>query len=189
MFNELYSTHFRRPLLPRLATVVIFALAVGASACGGEDSQGKGVAEDERVEVGALSAKVLSSRYLDRKDKEDAAYLAGQPPAGRNLAWFGVFLEMQNEGEKTQRVPTVAIVDSTGRIYSAFPTDSDQALRFGETLKPNERLPNPETGIQQGPDRGALVIFRLGKAAIKNRPLILHIESFYRKEADVRLDF
>jgi hypothetical protein len=179
----------RRHLFLSLAMLALMALSLAVAGCGSAESQGKGTPEEgDPVEVGPLSITVLSSRYLDKTDKEDAAYLAGQPPVGAGLRWLGVFVEMQNEGERGKRVPSMTIEDSSEKwTYSAFPSDNPDAVTFGEVIGPGERIPRPDTTDEES-DEGAFLIFRVGRVALRNKPLTLHIEGFFGKAA-VKLDF
>jgi hypothetical protein len=171
-----------------LVALALLTLALGVAGCGSEESEGAGVAEvGDPVEVGPLSVTVVSSRYMDRTNKKDAAYLAGQPPAA-GLDWFAVFVEVQNEGDKAKRAPAMTIKDARGQSYSAFSSDNPAALRFGETIEPGERIPKPGTTGQQDPSEGAIVIFRLGPEAARNQPLRLQVQGFFGFEADVQLD-
>jgi hypothetical protein len=176
-------------VLPLIA-LALFALALGVARCGSEESEGAEViGVGEPVEVGALSITVLSSRYMDRTNKKDAAYLVGQPPAGAGLAWFGVFLKVENKSDRKKEVPAMTIRDAIGEITSAFPSENPEALQFGETLEPGEQLPKPDTGEQEDTSEGVILIFRIGAVPSQiRRPLTLHIEGFHGQEANVKLD-
>lgn len=176
----------RRILRPLLVVLALAALAAGVSACGYESHE-KEVVEGEPVKLGELSYNVTFSRFLNPNDNEDSAYLVGQPPARKGFAFFGVFLEIQNESDKVQSVGSMTITDATGRTYSAFPSESLYAVDFGEQVEPEEQIPVLDSTAQQGPIEGAVILFRLGEAASVNRPLTLHIESGGEK-GEVTLD-
>jgi hypothetical protein len=175
----------RRLVLPLLAALALAALVVGVSACG-YTSDSKNVVEGEPVQVGELSINVTFSRYLNPADNEDSAYLVGQPPPGKGSTYFGVFLEVQNESDKVQTVPGMTITDASGASYSAYPSESLYALRFGEKVEPEEQLPVLDSTAQQGSIEGALLIFRFPDSISENRPLTLHIEG--EQKAEVQLD-
>jgi hypothetical protein len=175
----------RRLLRPLLAALALAALVVGVSACGYESHETE-VAEGEPVEVGELSINVTFSRYLNPNDNEDSAYLVGQPPPTDGYSFFGVFLEIQNDSEKPQTVPSMTVTDAEGTSFSAYPSDSLYALRFGAKVEPEEQLPKLDTTAQQGPIEGALLIFNLPESVNENRPLTLHIEG--PEKAEVTLD-
>jgi hypothetical protein len=175
----------RRLVLPLLAALALAGLVLGVSACG-YSSDETHVTEGEPVEVGELSINVTFSRYLNPADNEDSAYLVGQPPLSEGLSYFGVFLEVQNESDETQTLPSMSITDATGRRYSAFPSESLYALQFGGPVEPQEQVPVLDSTAQQGPIEGSLVLFRLPESVSENRPLTLHIEGEH--EAEVELD-
>jgi hypothetical protein len=175
----------RRLILPLLATLALAALAIAVSACGSESHETE-VVEGEPVEVGELSINVTFSRYLNPNDNEDSAYLVGQPPPTDGYSFFGVFLEIQNDGDKVQTVPSMTASDASGASYSVYPSESLYALQFGEKVEPEEQLPKLDTTAQQGPIEGVLLIFNLPESVNENRPLTLHIEG--PGEPEVRLD-
>jgi hypothetical protein len=175
----------RRLVLSLLAALALTGLGAGVSACG-YTSHEKDVVEGEPVEVGELSINVTFSRYLNPADTEDSAYLVGQPPPAEGYSYFGVFLEVQNESDRVQSVPSMTITDATGASYSAYPSDSLYALQFGEKVEPEEQLPVLDSTAQQGPIEGALLIFRFPDSVSENRPLTLHIEG--AEKAEVELD-
>ena len=78
-------------------------MALAVSACG-YSSDSKDVVEGEVVELGDLKYQVVFSRFLNPNDNEDSAYLVGQPPLPKGSSYFGVFLEVQNKSEETQKL-------------------------------------------------------------------------------------
>jgi hypothetical protein len=168
-----------------LVALALAALAVGVSACG-YTSDSKDVVEGEPVEVGELSINVTFSRYLNPNDNEDSAYLVGLPELSEGLSYFGIFVEVQNESDEVQTLPTMTITDAEGTSYSAFPSKSLYALQFGGEVEPEEQVPVLDSTPQQGPIEGSVVIFRLPESVNENRPLTLHIEG--SEKAEVTLD-
>jgi hypothetical protein len=175
----------RRLALPLLAALALAILAAGVSACG-YSSDSKDVVEGEPVRLGELTFNVTFSRYLNPNDNEDAAYLVGQPPLSEGRSYFGVFVEVQNESDEVQHLPSMTITDATGASYSAFPSESLYALEFGGEVEPQEQVPVLDSTPEQGPIEGSVVIFRLPEEVSENRPLTLHIEG--EEEAEVKLD-
>src|ERR1700679_1543333 len=108
----------RRLVLPLLAALALGLIVLGVSACG-YSSNSKDVSEGEPVKLGDLQFNVTFSRYLNPNDNEDAAYLVGQPPPPDGSTYFGIFLEIQNESEEAQTLPsTLKMTDATGRTYN-----------------------------------------------------------------------
>lgn len=165
----------RRRLVPLLAAVALAAAALGASACG-ETAEHTEVVEGESVELGDLRYAAVFSRYLNPADAEDSAYLVGQPTPPAGSSYFGVFFEVENEGEEPQRLAEeMTIHDTDGRAYEALSSESLYVLPFGEVVEPHERVPAPDSTAQQGPVEGALALFLLPAEAAQSRPLILEV--------------
>jgi hypothetical protein len=166
----------RRLVPPLLAALALAALALFVSACG-YSSDSKDVVEGEVVKLGELKYQVVFSRFLNSNDNEDSAYLVGQPPLPKGSSYFGVFLEVQNKSEKTQKLAeTFTIADAGGQTFDAIPSESLYAFPFGGEVEAQEPIPAPDSTPQQGPIEGSLVLFELPAAASENRPLILSID-------------
>ncbi|HVY77528.1 MAG TPA: hypothetical protein VG898_03380 [Solirubrobacterales bacterium] len=173
------------PLL--LAALVFSALALGLSACG-YSSDSKDVVEGEVVELGDLKYQVIFSRFLNPNDNEDAAYLVGQPAPQEGSSYFGVFLEVQNKSEETQKLAeTFKVTDADHQEFAAIPSESLYAFPFGGEVESQEPIPAPDSTPQQGPIEGSLVLFELPASASENRPLTLSIEG-PEGPAEVTLD-
>ncbi len=178
----------RRPLRMLLAALAFAALAIAVAACGYE-SHAKEVPEGEPVEVGDLKYNVIFSRYLNPNDNEDSAYLVGQPPADTESAYFGVFLEVQNENEEGKPLPQqFTIEDSDHQVFESRATESLYAFPFGGEVEGNEQIPVLDSTPQQGPIEGSLVLFMLPDYTSQNRPLLLQIHSPGGEEGTVVLD-
>src|SRR5213083_2425315 len=101
------------------ALLLAAALALGlmASGCGNDDS-GTSVKEGEPVELGGVSYNVSISRFLNPADPEDRAYLAGQKPLPNDQQWFGVFMQVHNDGDTSQSLPSdFSVRDTQGNKY------------------------------------------------------------------------
>jgi hypothetical protein len=170
-----------------LAALVLFALALTVSACG-YSSDSKDVVEGEVVELGELKYQVIFSRFLNPSDNEDSAYLVGQQPATKGSSYFGVFLEVQNKSEETQKLASsFTITDADDQTFDAIPSESLYAFPSGGEVESQEPIPAPDSTGQQGPIQGSLVLFELPSSASENRPLTLSIEG-PEGPAEVTLD-
>jgi hypothetical protein len=159
------------PLLVALASVGALALA----ACGSE-AHSTEVVEGQPVTLGELQYNVIFSRFLNPNDNEDAAYLEGQPPAPEGSAYFGVFLQVQNESDEPQDLPEALTVhDADGEEFEAVESESLYAFPFGERVESQEQIPVLDSTAQQGPIEGSLAIFLLPEDATENRPLVMEI--------------
>ena len=143
----------------RLVSLLLAALALGAvgltfSACGYE-SDSKDVVEGEVVKLGDLKYQVIFSRFLNIHDNEDSAYLVGQPPPQDGSSYFGVFLEVQNKSEETQKLAdSFSIEDADHVTYDAIPSESLYAFPAGGKVDPAGTDPEPRLDPAARPDRG-----------------------------------
>jgi hypothetical protein len=177
----------RRPTLTALAVFAFAATALTLSACGWS-SDSKSVAEGEPVKLGDLQYNVVFSRLLNPHDAEDAAYLVGQPAPPRNGSYFGVFLQVQNDGKRPQGLPrTMTITDAGRQLYTAIPSTSLYALPLGGKVDAEDQQPVLDSTPQQGSIEGSLVLFKLPDETSDNRPLTLHIPG-PDGPAEVKLD-
>ena len=119
---------------------------------------------------------MIFSRYLNPNDNEDSAYLLGQDEAPPGSAYFGVFVEVQNESEEQQQLASsFTITDADRETFQAIASESPYALPFGGAVESQEQIPILDSTAQQGPIEGSLVLFELPASASENRPLVLSI--------------
>lgn len=176
-----------RLVLPLLAALLLGLVALTVSACG-YSSDSKDVVEGEVVELGDLKYQVVFSRFLNPNDNEDAAYLVGQSPPKKGSNYFGIFLEVQNKSEDTQRLAkSFTIEDAEHTTFDAIPSESLYAFPLGGEVESQEPIPAPDSTPQQGPIEGSLVLFELPASASENRPLTLFIAG-PEGPAEVKLD-
>lgn len=163
----------RRPVTALLA----LALAVLAlAACGGEEEPELDVIEGEPIEFEDVSYNVVISRFLNPDDEEDAAYLEGQPPAPPGEEYFGVFMQIHNEGEETITLPEdMTVIDTLDTPYRPLESESPFTLELGAEVPPEGEVPVPNSVAADGPTQGSLVLFRLEESSTENRPLELEI--------------
>ena len=161
----------------RLALSLLAALALsGVLAACGSEQHSKDVVEGQPVHLGELKYNVIFSRYLNPNDNEDSAYLVGQPDPPPGSAYFGIFMEVQNESEEPQRLPdSFTVTDADHETYEALESESLYALPFGGEVESQEQIPILDSTPEQGPIEGSLVLFELTASASENRPLVLSI--------------
>jgi hypothetical protein len=177
----------RRILSPLLTALALCALVAGISACGYESHE-TDVVEGEPVKLGDVSYNVVFSRFLNRNDTEDSAYLVGQPPPPPGSAYFGVFFQVENDSDSRQPLPeTLTIRDADHQEFESVPSESLYALHLGTDIDAEDALPALDSTPQQGPIEGSLVLFLLPDSASENRPLILEIPG-EDEHAEVTLD-
>lgn len=175
-----------------LAGVVL--AGCGQSAQSAANTQESATTEGTYLELGGLKYQVQMSRYLNPHDTEDAAYLRGLPAGtklGRDEIWFGVFMRVENDGDKTGHSSAdYHITDTehnTFRPVPLNPTRNDFVYR-PQTLQPTAIIPGPNSIAGQGVIQGSLVLFKLKESDLQNRPLVLHIGPDAGPSTSVELD-
>jgi hypothetical protein len=174
-----------RKLTP-LALVVLAATALGA--CGDSHTKvttgtyaGESGKNAPYLNVGPLVYEVQLSRELNPYDREDEQYLQGLTPAQQKLEpgqeWFGVFIQVYNNGQQRQPVATdFSIADTQENIYTPItPGSINQFAYRGGTVPGNGRLPELDTIAADGPTQGALLLFKIQVVSLDNRPLTFKI--------------
>jgi hypothetical protein len=158
-----------------IALVALLALAVPLAACGEEEHEFD-VIEGEPIEDGEVLYNVVISRFLNPDDTEDEGYLVGQPPPPPNEQYFGVFMQVKNEGEEDTVIPEeLSVTDTLDTTYEPLETESPYALPLGDLLPAGEELPIPNSIAADGPTQGSLILFLIEEASTENRPLELDI--------------
>src|SRR5688572_110933 len=117
-----------------VALVLVAALVVGVllSGCETNPESDLSVEEGQPMKLGDLLYNVQISRFLNPRDPEDEAYLAGQPPPPNNKLYLGVFMLIENEADAPQDVPVdLTVVDTEGTEFSPIPSNSLFALELG----------------------------------------------------------
>lgn len=177
----------------RLGAVVALAaaLAVGIllSGCNTSPENATSVSEGEAIKLGDLLYNVQITRYLNPKDPEDKAYLAGEPPLSSDQYYLGVFMQIQNESGSAQPVPArFTVTDTEGHKFKPIQSRSLFALKLGGKVAGDGELPVPESTAADGPIQGSMVLFRITGSAIEARPLTLDIPSTTGSAGHVELD-
>jgi hypothetical protein len=171
-----------------VALVALLVLAVPMAGCG-DDEPELDVIEGEPIEVDDVSYNVVISRFLNPDDTEDAAYVEGQPDPLPDTQYFGVFLQIENEGEEDTVLPEeMTITDTVDNRYNPLESESPYALPLGAPLLAGEEFPEANSIAADGPTQGNLVLFLIEEASTENRPLELDIPLPSGKVGVVELD-
>lgn len=160
-----------------------FAVAAGLGlvACGGSGGEEHGgveiVVEGEPFEVGPLRYNVLFTRPLNRYDVEDREYLVGQPDAGPDEIYLGVFVKIANtDEEKPHRIPEdFELVDTSGQRFENIETRSIYRLKTGRLLGPGDDEPAIDSTPQVGPIQAAMLLYKVDDETLELRPVELEI--------------
>ena len=166
----------RKPRLRAFAGLLaIAALALPIAGCGEEEHE-TDVPEGEPLELGEMAYDVQISRFLNPDAPDDVEYLEGAPPLEAGEQYFGVFMEITNDGDEANVVPyPFKIVDTRGNVFVQERIDNPFALDPGAPIEPGEIEPGPETPAANGPIEGALVLFALPETAAEDRPVKLEV--------------
>src|ERR1700684_1732107 len=172
--------------LPLLALALLAAVALAA--CGDSHTKvttgtyaGESGKNAPYLDVGALAYEVQLSRELNPYDLEDAQYLQGLTPAQRKLEagqeWFGVFIQIYNNGSHPEPTATdFTVTDTQENVYTPLAIGAGTPFAsHAETLPRNSRLPALDTTAANGPTQGALLLFKIQVVSLDNRPLTLKI--------------
>jgi hypothetical protein len=189
-----------------LAVLLSLASAVLLAACGANDqpaqrnesfqSVNAQVAETEAVylDIEEMKYQVQVSRQLNVGNREDANYLAGLSAADRRLAkdeeWFAVFMRVENVVEEPK--PTAIdfeIRDTQENVYRPvrFGPENVWAYR-GTTVEGGETYPHPNDPAGERPPQATLLLFKVRRFSLDNRPLELTITGREGQSAIVNLD-
>ena len=172
-------------MMRRLITLLsLLALTAGLAACGNkQDVVTKGETEGTYLDVGPLKYQVQISRQLNPTDPEDRTYLVGLPKSERDLGndgvWFAVFVRAENESDQSHpaatdfRIETTQDETFTPVALAPVNTFAYRPLPIG----PKSTLPVPgsvpsDTGIN-----GNLLLFKIPRQSLENRPLEFIIKS------------
>jgi hypothetical protein len=175
------------PRLRRPAAVLAALLAsAGLTACGNHTDESARIvrADNEGIylSLGELKYQVQISRQLNPYDTQDKYYLRGLPAAQQQLTadqvWFGVFMQVENQASTPQQPSgAIKIRDTQDEVFTPLTLDdtNDFAYRSAEAIPAGEILPIKDTPAYDTPIRGSMLLFKLKRTALDNRPLELEI--------------
>ena len=166
--------------MPRLVVLAAVLIALVAGGCGHEDLK---VADNEGLYtvVDGLKYQIQMSRYMNVNDVEDRDYFKGLPAGTAqptaDETWFGVWVRVQNEGDKAlPAADTWEIRDTQDNTFRPIPIDTNAnvfAFQKGIEVPPATVLPLSSSAAGQGPIQGSLLLFKLKTESLQNRPLEL----------------
>ena len=184
-------------MLRRFTAIVAAFAATGAlAACGEEHEVTKGETEGIYVTVDHLKYQVQISRVLNPTDAEDASYIKGVPAGEEGEladgeALFGVFLRVENESDETHAAARdIKIEDTTGAEFEPIALDERETpLAYApRDLEPRQELPSPGGIAQTTTTAGAVLLFKIPRQNLENRPLELRIHAPGGKPAEATVD-
>jgi hypothetical protein len=165
-----------------LAIAMLLALVASLSACGNKQNKTlKAETEGIYLDIGDMKYQVQISRQLNPGDIEDRDYLRGVgDKLGPDDVWFAVFVLVQNESSKVQHPATAFdITDTEDHVFNPVSIDTKVNL-FAYNPVPLEgkgMLPNPDATAAQNSINGELLLFKMPRTTLDNRPLELKIHN------------
>lgn len=164
-----------------LVVIAALALLAGLPGCGNKQNATlKGETEGAYIDLGQLKYQVQISRQLNPADGEDKEFLTGvASKLGAQDVWFGVFVRVENESSSFQ-TPASAyeIHDTQDHVYTPALIDPTNLYSYKPVRIPgNGVLPNVSQTAAQNSINGELLLFRIPRASLDNRPLELMIHN------------
>jgi hypothetical protein len=177
-----------KPLAITLALLsALGAIVAGCSdgKLGTEGEEGRFIRADDAV------YQVQLTRRLNPRQHPDDTLLRGQAPAPADEQYLAVFLTIKNDGSKPYQPPRdMKVMDTVGNEY--LPLDATQSgfgLDFGTPIAPGDVAPPVDSPAAEGPDRAAMVLFRVKlESATDNLPLELEVPTSEKSGTRIRLD-
>lgn len=184
------------PLMNRTVAKILLFLslplaALVLSSCGEETGAAKLEAEEGVIlELGELEYRVQLTRFLNRNDPEDMAYLRGVPVAEDDHEYLGVFVRIKNQSEdETIRIPSAfRVVDTREQSFYAVPTESPFGIELGAAIPPGGEIPASGTPPASGPIKGSMLLFEIPVASAELRPFELEFLGPDGETAMIELD-
>jgi hypothetical protein len=166
----------------RRALVVLMSLAlvVGLTACGNKKSRiTHAETEGVYVDLGKLKYQVQISRPLNAQDAEDKEFLRGvSDTLGTQDTWFAVFVRVENESSSFQRpAQQYDIKDTLNNTFNPVSIDT-KANSFAYNpvgIVGKGVMPGPNSVPAQTSINGELLLFKIPRQDLDNRPLVLQI--------------
>jgi hypothetical protein len=163
-----------------LAVVLSLAMVSALSACGHKTSRTlKAETEGVYIDLGRLKYQVEISRQLNAADAEDREYLKGvSDQLGSEDVWFAVFVRVQNESGSAQKPATqFEITDTQDTTFNPVAIDAkSNDFAYEPALIPGKGLmPDVNSIAAQNSINGELLLFKIPRANLDNRPLELKI--------------
>jgi hypothetical protein len=188
-----------------LAVLLTLALVPTLAACGSEQpaqrnesyqSVNAQLAETEGVylDIEGLKYQVQISRQLNPLLIDDRDFVQGVPQSDLDLAkdeeWFAVFMRVENPGDKPlPNAIDYEIHDTQENVYRPVDIGPGNVFAYRDaTVAGNELYPHSNSPAGERPPYGAMVLFKLRRFSLDNRPLELVITGRNGQQGIVNLD-
>lgn len=153
----------------------------------------EGETEGIQVTVGDLQYQVQISRVLNPAEVEDKGLLQGLPATEQlpdGSEWFAVFVQARNNSDEPHTsAEDFVIEDTLGTEFEPVEIDNPIAYK-SETVPADGKLPAPDSVASSFNTNGSMILFKITRAALENRPLKFLIEDPEnpKEHAEVDLD-
>ena len=199
-----------------LAAVLILALVPLVAACGNDQPAQKNesyqsvnaqLAETEGVylDIEGLKYQVQVSRQLNPGLPEDVNYLDGLSATDRSISkdeeWFAVLMRVENPGDGEDpesdddddaSLPNAVdfeIKDTQENVYRPMRFGPENVFAYrSATVRPRTTYPLANSPAGERPPYGSVILFKLKRFSIDNRPLELIITGRKGQVGIVNLD-
>ena len=189
-----------------LAVLLTLASVLVLAACGAEEqpatkaesyqSVNAQLAETEGIylTIDEMKYQVQVSRQLNPFLVDDESYLEGLSPADRRLGkdqeWFAVFMRVENEvDEPKPNAVDFEVKDTQENVYRPVRVGPSNVWAYRPTtVPPLELYPNPNSPAGERPPYATVLLFKLRRFSLDNRPLELIITGREGEQAIVNLD-
>jgi hypothetical protein len=169
----------------RLITLLaLLTLTGGLAACGNkQDVVTKGETEGTYLDVGPLKYQVQISRALNPRDVEDRTYLVGLPKDERALppdnVWFAIFVRVENESKQSHfSAEDFSIETTQNETFEPVPLGSVNTFAYKPANMPSKTtLPVAGSVPAEVGINGNLLLFKIPRTSLENRPLEFKIKS------------
>ncbi len=178
------------------------AASTGLAACGNKEERvHKAETEGIYVDVGNLKYQVQISRQLNPVNIEDKDYLVGlskfDQALGADNVYFAVFIRVENDSDTSGlSAKKFELKDTQEHTFDPIALDRSNVYAYRSGVVPghsefnvNGLNPELDSSASEGPTQGALLLFKLPRETLVNRPLELVIHQPDGKdEASIDLD-
>ena len=191
-------------MLRRVPLILIAMLALVVAACG-QEAQDEGgfqtesaqVAETEGIylEVDELKYQVQLSKQLNPALPDDGPYLDRVFDPSEELAddevWFAVFMRVENDisDKPHETADDFVIRDTQENEYRPVQIGKESPWGYQPTtLEPGDKYPGPNTPAGERSPNGSVLLFKVSRTSLDNRPLELEVTGPEGQRAIVDLD-
>jgi hypothetical protein len=188
----------------RLALLSLALLASFALAACGQEAQDEGgfqteiaqVAETEGIYItlDGMKYQVQVSRQMNPLLVSERAYFQGLTDddliLGADQEWFGIFMRVENEVEEAVRTARdFEIRDTQENVYRPVSLGAANDFAYRPTIVQGKELyPDVDSAAGERPPYGSLLLFKVRRFSLDNRPLELVITGNDGEKAAVDLD-